>query len=586
MTTSDPPKKWSVNYMILGVLLLVLIFISCINFANMNYNHYYFPTGVTLYNVEPIREIYTESAGVMSREKDTPSRNYFTAYQHAKYNMGCYGDGTDAIFGADAANNIKALATTPDVVTNKLMELEYTATKWNQLSACTCIDQMVMSIYSGNKSQAKTAAEAGSTDVDLWWAGRDAITTVADERAAIGFTNIYSIFYNAADDASTLPEAKTVEFDATYDADDETKIIEFCMVTGKPQFTTKYEGVINVQTLQLIGQLFLICGIIHELQKHEKPGLKSGDFMQKILYFGGYIVFLLSIVLYFVFMQHHTDENKPEDVAFRSDSHTKYMQGGPINFAVIFIFAFLGFCSLVEIYRKYQYRSTAQTYPDDAKVIQKVHRNNMRETKYTAYINTQVFLSLGWILLILGVAIQARVQQINVLAVYIIIIVAIACVKSCNEIIKNIYHDVCLNMETALQNDITITRLHGNQKTTRASVLKANHFLNSIGYVRFGAFIAVSGLSIVLLLLANQTVDHNYHQNAKEGRLFYVVLVFIISNIAVDVCMEMVPTQYENLTALNNQTQKMNSLKFYIIVVFLLWLNINYLVSHRHDLHE
>ena len=578
MPTSDPPKKWSVNYMILGVLLLVLIFTSCINFANMNYNHYYFPTGVTLYNVEPIKEIFSASAGVMSRDKDTHSRNYFTAYQHAKYNMGCYGDGTDAIFGADAATNIKTLATTPNVVTHKLMELEYTATKWNQLSACTCIDQMVMSIYSGNKSQAKTAAQAGSTDAatNPWWAGRDVVATSTEERAAIGFTNIYSIFYTAADDASTLPEAKTVEFDATYDADDETKIIEFCMVTGKPQFTTKYEGVINVQTLQLIGQLFLICGIIHELQKHEMPGSKSGDFMQKILYFSGYIVFLLSIVLYFVFMQHHTDENKPEDVAFRSDSHTKYMQGGSINFAVIFIFAFLGFCSLVEIFRKY--RSSAKA---EATALAK----NMRETKYTAYINTQVFLSLGWILLILGVAIQARVQQINVLAVYIIIIVAIACVKSCNEIIKNIYHDVCLNMETALQNDITTTRLQGNQKSTRA-VLKANHFLNSIGYVRFGAFIAVSGLSIALLLLANQTVDHNYHQNAKEGRLFYVVLVFIISNIAVDVCMEMVPTKYENLDALNDQTQKMNSLKFYIIVVFLLWLNINYLVSHRHDLHE
>ena len=575
---SDPlQKKWSVNYMILGVLLLVLIFTSFINFINMNYNHYYFPTGVTLYNVEPIREIYSASAGVMSRDKDTASRNYFTAYQHAKYNMGCYGDGTAAIFGADAATNIKALATTPDVVTHKLMELEYTATKWNQLSACTCIDQMVMSIYSGDKAAAKTAAEAGSTDAttDAWWAGRDAITTVADERTAIGFTNIYSIFYTAAADASTLPEAKTVSFDATYDADDETKIIEFCMVTGKPQFTKKYEGVINVQALQLIGQLFLICGIIHELQK---PGSKSGDFMNKILYFSGYIVFLVSVVLYFVFMQHHTDEKKPEDVAFRSDSFTKYEQGGPINFAVIFIFAFLGFCSLVEIYRKYS--SQAKVSPEPTSV-----RKNMRETKYTAYINTQVFLSLGWILLIMGVAIQAQVQQINVLATYIIIIVTIACVKSCNEIIKNIYHDVCLNMETALQNDITTTRLQGSDKSTRA-VLKANHFLNSIGYVRFGAFIAVSGLSIALLLLANQTVEHNYHQNAKEGRLFYVVLVFIISNIAVDVCMEMVPTQYENLNALNDQTQKMNSFKFYIIIVFLLWLNISYLVSHRHDLHE
>lgn len=577
---SDPlQKKWSVNNMILGVLLLVLIFTSFINFINMNYNHYYFPTGVTLYNVEPIREIYSASAGVMSRDKDTPSRNYFTAYQHAKYNMGCYGDGTDHIFGADAATNIKKHAMTPQDVTKSLMELEYTATKWNQLSACTCIDQMVMSIYGGDKAAAKTLAETGSTNADAWWAGRDAITTVSDERAAIGFTNIYQIFYEGAADASTLPEAKTVSFDATYDADDETKIIEFCMVTGKPQFTTKYEGVINVQTLQLIGQLFLICGIIHELQRHEKPGSKSGDFMQKILYLSGYIVFLLSVVLYFVFMQHHTDENKPEDVAFRSDSHTKYQQGGPINLAVIFIFAFLGFCSLVEIYRRYR-TPAAQVAPEPTLV-----RKNMRETKYTAYINTQVFLSLGWILLIMGVAIQAQVQQINVLATYIIIIVTIACVKSCNEIIKNIYHDVCLNMETALQNDITTARSQGTQKSTKA-VLRANHFLNSIGYVRFGAFIAVSGLSIALLLLANQTVDHNYHQNAKEGRLFYVVLVFIISNIAVDVCMEMVPTQYENLNALNDQTQKMNSFKFYIIIVFLLWLNINYLVSHRHDLHE
>lgn len=567
------PKKWSVNYMILGLLLLVLIFTSCINFANMNYKHYYFPTGVTLYNVEPIREIYSTSTGVMARDKDTTNRNYFTAYQHAKYNMGCYGDGSDDLFGATTLSNIKTHAITPADVTKRLMALEYAATKWNQLSACTCIDKMVMSIYSGNKSSAKAAAEAGSSSSDAWWSGRDAITSVPDEMAAIGFTNIYSIFYNAAADTSTLPVAKTVEYDSTYDADDETKIIEFCMITGKPQFTTKYEGVINVQALQLIGQLFLICGIIHELQKHEKPGSRSGDYMEKILYFSGYVVFLLAVVLYFILMQHHTDENKPEDVAFRSDSYTKYQQSGPINLAIIFIFAFLGFCSLVEIFRKY--RTPAET----------TLNKQMRDTKYTSYINTQIFLSLGWILLILGVAIQAQVQQINVLATYIIIIVTVACVKSCNEIMKNIYHDVCLNMESTLQNDINKTRLQGSENSAKG-VLKANHFLNSIGYVRFGAFIAVSLLSVGLLLLANQTVEHGYHQNAKEGRLFYVVLVFVISNIAVDVCMEMVPTQYEDVSSLNAQTRKMNSFKFYIIVVFLLWLNINYLVAHRHDLHE
>lgn len=565
-------KKWSVNYMILGLLLLVLIFTSIINFVNMNYNHYYFPTGVTLYNVEPIREIYSTSTGVMARDKDATNRNYFTAYQHAKYNMGCYGDGSDDLFGATTSSNIKTHAITPEDVTKRLMELEYAATKWNQLSACTCIDQMVMSIYSGNKSQAKTAAEVGSSSADPWWSGRDSVATTADEKATIGFTNIYSIFYDAAADINNLPTAKTVSYDATYDADDETKIIEFCMITGKPQFTTKYEGVINVQALQLIGQLFLICGIIHELQKHEKPGSRSGDYMEKILYFSGYVVFLLAVVLYFIFMQHHTDENKPEDVAFRSDSYTKYQQSGPINLAIIFIFAFLGFCSLVEIFRKYRTPETTLT-------------KQMRDTKYTSYINTQIFLSLGWILLILGVAIQAQVQQINVLATYIIIIVTVACVKSCNEIMKNIYHDVCLNMESTLQNDINKTRLQGSENSARG-VLKANHFLNSIGYVRFGAFIAVSLLSVGLLLLANQTVEHGYHQNAKEGRLFYVVLVFVISNIAVDVCMEMVPTQYEDVSSLNAQTRKMNSFKFYIIVVFLLWLNINYLVAHRHDLHE
>ena len=154
-------KKFPVNYVIIGLLLIVLIFTSIINFVNMNYNHFYFPAGVTLYNVEPVREIFSATTGVMTRDKDAATWNYFTAYQHAKYNMGCYGDGSDDIFAGATADNIKTLAITPAAVTKKLMELEYTATKWNQLSACTCIDQMVMSIYAGDKANAKTAAETG-----------------------------------------------------------------------------------------------------------------------------------------------------------------------------------------------------------------------------------------------------------------------------------------------------------------------------------------------------------------------------------------------------------------------------------------
>lgn len=351
----------------------------------------------------------------------------------------------------------------------------------------------------------------------------------------------------------------------------EMHVMEFCSINALPQYSKKFEGVVNVGAMQWVGQIFLVGAILYELMasKREKNTSMIINFANRVsmeqlnlwdraIWVGSSFSVLLGTIIYFVYSMHWTSQSKPEEVGYRhSADMTKFDQGGPLSVFVFTLFAVLLITQSLSL------------------LVRFMHTQNPIVTLMVQFFEADVLMNIGWLLLILALAIQAKMQSLLVLSSISFLVVCVGVVMYVSQMLRIVYNTTCDQL-----NSSAIHQLQTKQSQTELPIMKMRRFLRMIGYVRLSAFFVTAWLCILLLVMTDVTKEDSYLQNTAEGRYFYVVIAFLVSSVALDVVRECIPLEFENENSMNN----ISHFKTYFIIFYLLWLNISVCLWWRHVL--
>lgn len=536
------------------VLILTLAFVlACINFASMNERFLWFPSAVVIYGIEPIRELFPIASSPSKAELATIGSNHnnFNKYQVAKYNLGCYG--ANEYFDGNVEEN-------NTIFEKKLHELEYAATKFDAKSVCTCIDVMLWDVKNNGVTSNK-----------------DDFSSNSDEAWHIALSEKqYNGFSNRKDLDTDLDSAKMKsKFDA--------HVLEFCALSAEPVHSIKYEGAINAGVYMFVGQFFLIASIFYEMAKdQDETSFKwvtivsnarnmfkevtspKGSMYKNVYIVAGQVLVIAGTVIFFVYSMHHTNATKEKDIAFRSDSHTSFTSGDPISIFFVLVFVLLLVDQLFAAAIHF-YKSTNST-------------NDMLEKIIAQYFNIEILNVLGWCLLIVSLAVQAKKKDLDTLTIIILLIVVVGIIRYISCCLRKVYEEVC----THLSKDV-IKELQ-TEKNVSAPNKNTRQFLRFVGTIRLFAFLTTLVLSVCLIFVCNVTTEDSYRQNTAEGRFLFLIITFLLTHISIDLLLEMVPLQFEP-----NEAEKQHSfvynIKYYILALYLLFLNVSVFSSWRHEIY-
>lgn len=345
-------------------------------------------------------------------------------------------------------------------------------------------------------------------------------------------------------------------------------VLEFCTINGQSQYNTKFEGVVNTAIMQWVGQVFLVGGILYELMasKSERnmsflwlstARSQTQSIYDRVVFASSALSVLVGSILYFVYSMHYTSQTKVDEVGYRhTETMTKFDQGGPVSVLIFIFFGVLLVVQCLALFVRYM-----GTYNPIVSVM-------------TQFFNVDVLMNFGWLLLILSLAIQAKMQSVMVLSTVTFLVVGVGVVMYVSQALRLIYNTTCDNMS-----DTNIVDLQTKDEDKLTVVAKRmRRFLRLIGYVRLTAFFVTAFLAVLLLLIADITKDDDYLQNTAEGRYFWVVAAFLVSSVALDVVRECIPLEFEG----DSDATQVSYFKYYFVVAYLLWLNFSVCLWWRH----
>lgn len=563
------------RYGLLVVLLIVLV-LSTSNFAVMNQFRFFYPTAVTIYGVEPIREMFPKAGSAFKSElqdifAEVKPENHFSILQKAKYNLGCYsGEDTHNMFDDDTENTLREMASSPQSITRKLRQHEATTIGQTSTTVCSCIDHVISKV--GNPNHQVDSANVYHEIFD----NRTTAALNPPLKSSAHFWNL-----------DLVPDTEIPEF--------QKYLVEFCAVSAEPVYTTKFEGVINVRIMVWVGQIFLVAAILFEIsQEGAQYGVKR--VVDMVLNVVCAASILWAIIAYFVYSMQHTNHGHMEDIAYREKSYSTFTSGDPLNitFILIFVVLFINYIGffLLELFRAKKPENGTDEY--------------FKGMNQFMHLNFELIANVGWALLILSLGIQAKKKDIDTLATLLILIFTVGVVRFTSRSLHDMYNRVCLKLD---KNDITTLQtltdydmkielskdaMNSNSETVhywRSFVLR--RFLRAIGMLRFGAFITILLISVLLILVADVSVQNSFGHNTKEGQYLYAIIAFFLFNACSDILLEMIPLQFDDnednaaerfKKGERSPTHYVHTVKYYILAVYLLWLNTTQMSLWRHEL--
>ena len=559
---------------LLAILILVLG-LSCSNFVVMEKYNFFYPNAIVMYGIEPVREMFPaqETPNVSELQKifEANAADYFGTLQKAKYNLGCYSVGDQTLFdGATAtAGSVHALSATATDVTAQLNIMQNAITESSTLTVCTCIDDIASIVMKGGTTS--------TNQYEKQFADR------GDNNPPANKDDLY--------DRAKLSTDAELKFNKY--------LVETCAVTSEPVLTTKFEGVVNVRIMIWIGQIFLVCACLYELSK---PTLKLENGSQKLkrsnlqyaLLTLSTLILITAFILWFVYSMHNTRHGEKRDLAFRSSTHTSFHAGDPITITFILLFIAVLITYVVTFVVDFLTINSEQDHV--------IGMNQM------GYLNFEFVSNLGWALLILSLGIQAKKKNLDHISTSLILIFTVGVLRFVSRSLHDMYNRVCnklsdtdiVMIQTLSDKDMKAALKVGTPNASQATdedfwrsfILR--RYLRQIGMLRCAAFFTIIVISVVLILTADVTAANSFQHSKHEGQYFLAVVAFLLYNLCSDFLLEMMPLHYDddkksNMSGVQENTKEsmtshVHTAKYYLLALFLLWLNVIHQTTWRHEM--
>lgn len=562
---------------LLAILILVLG-LSASNFAVMEKYNFFYPNAIVMYGIEPVREMFPNEKSPIIAELqnifEANAADYFGTLQKAKYNLGCYSAGDQTLFDGQTgdAGSVHALSATATDVTAKLNTMQTAVTESSTLTVCTCIDDITSIVM-----------KSGTTSVNQY---EKQFQNRADANPPTNLDDLY--------DRTKLTADAELKFNKY--------LVEACAVTSEPVLTTKFEGVMNIRIMIWVGQIFLVTACLYELSKptvhvDTETGvakLKRNN-LQYVLLTLCTLILMAAFILWFVYSMHNTNHGKQRDLAFRSSNHTSFQAGDPITITFILLFIALLVTYVLTFVVDFLTISTEED--------RFIGMNQM------GYLNFEFVSNLGWALLILSLGIQAKKKNLDHISTSLILIFTVGVLRFVSRSLHDMYNRVCnkltdtdivmiqtlsdKDMKAALKVGTTNSSSQAtDQDFWRSFILR--RYLRQIGMLRCAAFFTIIVVSVVLILTADVTAANSFQHSKHEGQYFLAVVAFLLYNLCSDFLLEMMPLHFEDdkksdrpevqENMKESLTSHVHTAKYYVLALFLLWLNVIHMTQWRHEI--
>ena len=576
----DKQKLFGFERIGLLVLTLIVFSVSTSNFFVMNDKPFFYPTAVSIYGIQPILEMVKDTNpfkeelnSMFAKETNT---DFFPRFVRAKYSLGCYsGSDNQSLFEtapSDTENgNVEKLSETAADVTAKLAEMQSATIGDNTLTVCSCIDAF-----------AGISGASGVTDANDY-------DKVFKDRTSANSASMLEAFF----DTTKVPVASQDEF--------VEHVVQFCTISAEPVYTTKYEGSINVRVILYVGQLLLLVSCLFDIA-NENGKMRNRTIADYVVAAFCTLGLLWSGVAYFIWRMYDTDQNKTENLAYRDGDFTKYADATTDPLSFVFLAVFIVILFFFVMYWAFE-------------ALGSTVRSNY--AYQIGYLNSEIIVSFGWVCLIVSLALQAKQKNIDTLSTLMILVFSVGIVKVISRTLHDMYNRVCSklnsddikNLQTMSDMDMKVKIMEepNNAGPKRSFILR--RFLRGIGMLRFASFLSILIVSVVLIIHVGVTVDNSMGHNTREGTYFYAVVAFFIYNAVSDIVLEMMPLQFDDEADDGNRGKMMNSqqtdyekkieeygflynsshhhahtVRYFVLILFLLWLNVQQASLWRHEL--
>lgn len=577
---SEKQKLFGFERIGLLVLTLIVFSVSTSNFFVMIDKPFFYPTAVSIYGIQPILEMVKDTNpfkdelnSMFAKETNT---DVFPRFVRAKYSLGCYSGADDqSLFekaaSATADGNVQKLSESAADVAAKLVEMQSATIGTNTMTVCSCIDQF-----------AGISGVSGVTNADAY-------DYVFKDRTSANSASMLKTFF----DTTKVPAASEDAF--------VEHVVQFCTITAEPVYTTKYEGSINVRVVLYVGQVLLLVSCLFDIA-NENGKMRNRTIADYVVAAFCTLGLLWSGIAYFIWRMYDTDQNKTENLAYRDGDFTKYPDATTDPLSFVFLAVFIVILFFFVMYWAFEALG---------------NRSRSTYAYQIGYLNSEIIVSFGWVCLIVSLALQAKQKNIDTLSTLMILVFSVGIVKVISRTLHDMYNRVCskLNsddikdLQTMSDMDMKVNILtkSNNEQDKRVFILR--RFLRGIGMLRFASFLSILLVSVVLIIHVGVTVDDSMGHNTREGTYFYAILAFFLYNAISDIVLEMMPLQFDEDADEGKRGKMMNTqqtdyekkveeygftynsshhhahtVRYFVLTLFLLWLNVQQASLWRHEL--
>ena len=351
--------------------------------------------------------------------------------------------------------------------------------------------------------------------------------------------------------------------------------VDSCIANYIPEYTLKYEGVIDTRHIDSTGQIFLYIGIITVIVSlmytNKNKSIKAADNLTNsvdnlinhvwssqfgnALICAGSVLALAMTLAYDPHLHNCGESALGEGDRFKCYSERKLLNNRDGTYDRPYLVVNSAFHVTVSI----GFGLTAAIAL--ARTINSFFYEGKRDVVENSVIR-RVAIDLAFILgyACMGTALlaQAGVQDATSLLFSFLMLIVTGFLQHISNIAKIIYDSLCRNTDPD-----TMKNIFQNGKTD--SYVKQT--LQFFGWSRLFIFITVLATSFTYLSMTREAIEGNNVQSFMNGQLVYFILAFFWSNVGYDILRELIPFTLE--------TVNMDVSKITITLIYLTYYNLN-----------
>ena len=322
-------------------------------------------------------------------------------------------------------------------------------------------------------------------------------------------------------------------------------IVNFCMRHGMPQLETTFEGTVEVNTMIAAGLVLILAAARRDFQRHVwLPSEASHSYLRRLWNFVTVSIIVGGSIFYLVQQMRLTVETNAKSVAYRTTAYSS-VAVTPLNVGLYIVLLLLIVVEFVYVVA-------------DVKIIRDMHLE-----QYFIYDEAHTFLvfTVGWLLLGVGLLLQANVKHVNSVYVFVIIITGACTVQYLSNYFAKIYQKLFRFLDVA--QGVAIQ----TEKTLHNTCLaKFRSFMQFIGWGRLLISVTVILHAIFIITVAHESAAMTPLQSLADGRLLYYAIAFLLANCGFDLVYEVLPFVFDDKQA--------RLVRLYFIMIFVLYINV------------